>query len=170
MKLISDFCKWYMGRQMKVAQQVQKKIQDKKLEEAGAKLKDLYEFVKLVNEKILRNRHERKTFWRNVEEGRPMVEDTLLNLLRNLGVKEESIKAIQQAKIDQIEKQKLEEQKRRDLARTRKEQEAKNLKTCPTDCSADCSKCANAPKPSEALKNEQAEQNREVQKKDEVKN
>jgi hypothetical protein len=55
-----------MGRKKKTAQVEQKKIQDKKLEEAGDKLKSLYEFVRFINEKCLRNRHERKSFWRNV--------------------------------------------------------------------------------------------------------
>lgn len=99
MKLLDKFCNWYMGRKKKTAQVEQKKIQDKKLEEAGDKLKSLYEFVRFINEKCLRNRHERKSFWRNVSEGQPLVEDTIINVLRRMGVKEESIKAIEAEKV-----------------------------------------------------------------------
>ena len=102
MKLLDKFCKWYMGRKNKVAQDAQKKIQDKKLEEASEKLKALYEFVRFINEKCVRNRHERKSFWKNVSEGRPMVEDTIINVLRRMGVKEESIKEITNAKNNAI--------------------------------------------------------------------
>ena len=98
MNVIDKFCQWYLGRKQQKAQKVQQEAKDKKLEEAGAKIKALYEFVKLLNTQILRNRNERKGFWRNVSEGRPLVEDTLLNILRRLEVKEETIQKIQEAK------------------------------------------------------------------------
>ena len=104
MKLLDKFCNWYMSRKNKVAKEAQKKIQDEKLKEAGDKLKALYEFVRFINEKCVRNRHERKTFWRNVSEGRPLVEETIINVLRRMGVKEESIKAIEDEKIKAIKK------------------------------------------------------------------
>ena len=100
MKLLDKFCKWYMGRKNKVAQDAQKKVQDEKLKEASDKLKALYEFVRFINEKCVRNRHERKTFWRNVSEGQPLVEETIINVLRKMGVKEESIKEITDAKVN----------------------------------------------------------------------
>ena len=104
MKLLDKFCNWYMGRKNKVAKEAQKKVQDEKLKEAGDKLKALYEFVRFINEKCVRNRHERKTFWRNVSEGRPLVEETIINVLRRMGVKEESIKAIEDEKVNAIKK------------------------------------------------------------------
>ena len=100
MKLLDKFCKWYMGRKNKVAQEAQKKVQDEKLKEASEKLRALYEFVRFINEKCVRNRHERKNFWRNVSEGQPLVEETIINVLRKMGVKEESIKEITDAKVN----------------------------------------------------------------------
>ena len=118
-KLISKFCTWYMGRLQKKSQVINKQIQDKKLEDAGNNLKGLYEFVKFINEKALKNRHERKTFWRNVSNGQPLVETTLLNMLRQYGVKEASVKEIQDAKY-RVEKQreaqsKLDEENKKKL-------------------------------------------------------
>jgi len=114
MKLIDKFCKWYLGRQKKTTQVAEKKINDKKLEEAGDKLKSLYEFVRFINEKCLRNRHERKVFWRNVSEGHPLVEDTIINVLRKMGVKEESVQAVIQEKIKtQVQVKTKEEEKKK---------------------------------------------------------
>ena len=151
MKLLDKFCKYYLGRQQKVAQSVQKKIQDKKLEEATEKLKALYEFVSFINEKFVRNRHERKTFWRNVSEGHPLVEETIINVLRRMGVKEDSIKAIEDEKIKAI--------KQREEAEAKKKMAKDSAIGCPTDCSADCSKCANKPVASETKKIEEEKKN-----------
>jgi len=104
MKLLDRFCKYYLGRKNKVAKDVQKKEQDKKLVEASDKLKSLYEFVRFINEKCLKTRHERKTFWRNVSEGQALVESTIINVLRQMGVKEESIKEVQDAKYNAMKK------------------------------------------------------------------
>jgi len=117
MKFLDKLCKSYLAKQNKVAKVAEKRIQDKKLEEATEKLKALYEFVRFINEKCVRNRHERKTFWRNVSEGRPLVEETIINVLRRMGVKEESIKAIMDAKIKTQEqkearKNQIEEEKK----------------------------------------------------------
>jgi len=160
MKLLDKFCKYYLSRQNKVAKVAEKKIQDKKLEEATEKLKALYEFVRFINEKCVRNRHERKTFWRNVSEGHPLVEETIVNVLRRMGVKEESIKAITDAKVKAQEQREAQE-----IARKHQIEEAKKkIETvrgigCPTDCSADCSKCANKPVASETKKIEEEKKN-----------
>jgi hypothetical protein len=145
-----------MNRQKKTAQVAEKKINDKKLEEAGDKLKALYEFVRFINEKCLRNRHERKIFWRNVSEGHPLVEDTIINVLRKMGVKEESIKAITDAKVKAQEQREAQEMARKNQIEEAKKKMAKDSAIgCPPDCSADCSKCANKPQPSEAKKIEE---------------
>lgn len=142
MKLLDNFCRWYMGRKQKVAQEAKKRIDDKKLKEAGDKLKALYEFVRFINEKCVRNRHERKTFWRNVSEGRPLVEETIINVLRRMGVKEESIKAIEDEKVNAIKQREEAEIAKK---KQKEEQQKVNNKTCPTDCSNNCKTCANAP-------------------------
>jgi hypothetical protein len=97
-KLIAKFCNWFMTKQQQKAQKIQKQLKDAKLEEAGAKLKQLYEFVKFINEKGFRNRNDRKAFWNNVEKGQPLIEEHLLHLLRQYGVQEESLNAIKNAK------------------------------------------------------------------------
>ena len=160
MKLLDKFCKYYLGRQQKVAQSVQKKIQDKKLEEATEKLKALYEFVRFINEKCVRNRHERKTFWRNVSEGHPLVEETIINVLRRMGVKEESIKEIQNAKYRAQKQAEAQEMARKRQIEEAKQKMAKDSAIgCPTDCSADCSKCVNKPVASETKKIEEEKKN-----------
>jgi len=146
MKLLDRFCKWYMSRKQKATQMEQKGVQDKKLKEAVDKLKALYEFVKFINEKCVRNRHERKTFWRNVAEGRPLVEETILNVLRRMGATEESIKSVMDMKVKAQEQ--INDQK------TKRRMAKESAIGCPADCSADCSKCANKPQSSEVKKDE----------------
>jgi hypothetical protein len=160
MKLLDKFCKYYLSRQNKVAKVAEKKIQDKKLEEATEKLKALYEFVRFINEKCVRNRHERKTFWRNVSEGHPLVEETIVNVLRRMGVTEESIKAITDAKVKAQEQREAQEMARKNQIEEAKKKMAKDSAIgCPTDCSADCSKCANKPVASETKKIEEEKKN-----------
>jgi len=146
MKFIETLARKYLNRKQKVAQEAKKRIDDKKLEEASDKLKALYEFVRFINEKCVRNRHERKTFWRNVSEGQPLVEETIVNVLRRMGVKEESIKAITDAKINAM--------KQKEEAEAKKKIVKDSAIGCPTDCSADCSKCANKPVASEGKKDD----------------
>jgi hypothetical protein len=147
MKFIETLARKYLNRKQKVAQEAKKRIDDKKLEEAGDKLKALYEFVRFINEKCVRNRHERKTFWRNVSEGRPLVEETIINVLRRMGVKEDSIKAIEDEKIKAIKQ-------REEAEKAKKTVKSAIVQSCPTDCSGDCSKCANKPVASEGKKDE----------------
>ena len=155
MKFIETLARKYLNRKQKVAQEAKKRIDDKKLEEASDKLKALYEFVRFINEKCVRNRHERKTFWRNVSEGQPLVEETIINVLRRMGVKEESIKAITDAKINTMK-----EREEAEVARIKQRIVAKNSAIgCPTDCSADCLKCANKPVASETKKIEEEKKN-----------
>ena len=44
-------------------------------------LKTLYSFVKWLNTKGLKNRVERRAFWKNVNKGKPTLETTIRNLL-----------------------------------------------------------------------------------------
>jgi hypothetical protein len=159
-KFIETLARKYLNRKQKVAQEANKRIDDKKLEEAGDKLKALYEFVRFINEKCVRNRHERKTFWRNVSEGRPLVEETIINVLRKMGVKDESIKAVTDAKIDAMKQREAQEMARKNQIEEAKKKMAKDSAIgCPTDCSADCSKCANKPQDSEIKKIEEEKKN-----------
>ena len=150
MKFIETLARKYLNRKQKVAQEAKKRIEDKKLEEAGDRLKQLYEFVRFINEKCVRNRHERKTFWRNVSEGRPLVEETIINVLRRMGVKEESIKAIEDEKVKAM-KQREEMEKKQQETKSAIVEKAPDCR----DCSGDCSKCPNRPVASESKKAEE---------------
>lgn len=116
MKFIETLARKYLNRKQKVAQEAKKRIDDKKLEEAGDKLKSLYEFIRFINEKCLRNRRERKTFWKNVSEGHPLVEETIVNVLRKMGVKEESIKAIEEEKTKAMKQREYDEKAQKTYA------------------------------------------------------
>jgi hypothetical protein len=84
-----------------------------------------------------------------VSSGQPLVEETIINVLRRMGVKEESIKAIQDEKVKVAEQAKVREVEAK--LRTK----GVKIQNCPPDCSADCSKCANKPQPSETKKIEE---------------
>lgn len=79
---------------MKVIQKKQKKEQKKKLTEQDKQkmaiykqLKELYSFVRWLNTKGLKTRRIRKSFWRAVKEGQPVIEDTLNNLINQYASK-----------------------------------------------------------------------------------
>ncbi len=79
---------------MTIMKKKQSKEQKKKLTEQEKQklviykqLKELYSFVNWLNTKGLKNRRERKGFWRAVKEGRPVIEDTLNNLIRQYASK-----------------------------------------------------------------------------------
>lgn len=116
-------CAAYLNRRNKKQQEQKKKINDEKLKDAGARLKQLAEFVQFLNEKGFSNRHERKAFWRDVQEGRPVVEDTLKRILSRYGVKEESIEELEKRKNEKLEAARVQE-KRRQL----EEAEARRVK------------------------------------------
>ncbi len=73
---------------IKIIQRKQKKEQTKKLTEQEKQkaviykqLKELYSFVTWLNTKGLKNRHQRKAFWRAVRQGEPVIEDVLNRLI-----------------------------------------------------------------------------------------
>jgi len=79
---------------VKIIQRKQKKEQTKKLTDQDKQkmviykqLKEVYSFVKWLNTKGLKSRKQRKSFWRAVREGRPVIEDTLNNLIQNYAPK-----------------------------------------------------------------------------------
>lgn len=79
---------------VKIIQRKQKKEQKKKLTEQEKQkavlykqLKELYSFVKWLNTKGLKTRRIRKAFWRAVKEGRPVIENTLNNLIKRYASK-----------------------------------------------------------------------------------
>lgn len=121
-----NLCAWYLNRRSKKQNEAKKKLQDEKLKEVYTRLKQLDEFVKFLNEKAFANRHERKAFWRDVQDGRPVIEETLKRILSRYGVKDETMKELERRKLEKIEAMKVEE-KRRAL----QEAEAKRVQGLP---------------------------------------
>ena len=56
------------------------KIQKEQTKEIYKKLRELYSFIQWLNNNFT-NRKERKIFWRNVSRGKPILEQTLKNLV-----------------------------------------------------------------------------------------
>jgi hypothetical protein len=96
---ITVFCKWYVNREMKKAQAKKAEIDDAQLVKAYHNLNALYDFVKFLNEKGFKNRHDRKQFWQDVMDGKPVIAGTLNRTLQAYGVKSETIKKLEEARI-----------------------------------------------------------------------
>ena len=63
-------------------QKKQNKANAKQEKAVGAHLRELYGFVKHLNENILPNRHARKGFWIRVSRGEPLLEQTIEILIK----------------------------------------------------------------------------------------
>jgi len=107
-----QICAWYLNKRSQKRNEAKKKIDDEKLKEAYTRLKHLYEFVKFLNEKAFANRHERKAFWKDVQDDKPVIEDTLKRILERYGVKEETMAEIEKRKNEKIEAAKVAETRR----------------------------------------------------------
>lgn len=80
-KFILDVAKKILLSEQKKQQTVKLSEEDKVRKEAYDQLRQLYSFVQFVNQKVFRNRAERKNFWRNVENGTPALESTIQNIM-----------------------------------------------------------------------------------------
>jgi len=69
--------KWLNARKIERYQKAAKKDEDKKVKAISAHLRELYGFVKHLNDEILPNRHARKGFWIRVSRGEPLLEKTI---------------------------------------------------------------------------------------------
>ena len=107
-----QICAWYLNRRSQKKASNKKKIDDEKLKEVVTRLKQLQEFIVFLNEKAFANRHERKAFWRDVRDERPVVEDTLKRILSRYGVKDETLEELEKRKNEKIEATKVEEKSR----------------------------------------------------------
>jgi hypothetical protein len=112
---IGQICAYYLNRRSKKQQEKKQKINDDKLKEVYTRLKQLESFVKFLNEKAFANRHDRKAFWRDVEDGKPVMEDTLKRLLERYGVKKETIEELEKRKQETIQRKKEIEEKRQQI-------------------------------------------------------
>ncbi len=91
-KLIGKLYAWSLKRTMKTVKKKKVTEEDKKKIEFVQDMKRLIGFVTWLNTKGLRNRRERKVFWRNVSRGETVLEDTLNNLIKLYTKKEEKKK------------------------------------------------------------------------------
>ena len=88
-KIIAKLYAWSLKRTMKIVKKKKLTEGDKKKIEFVKDMKRLLGFVTWLNTKGLRNRRERKTFWRNVSHGENTLEDTLNNLIELYSKKDE---------------------------------------------------------------------------------
>lgn len=95
MTLVDRFVQWYLQKK----QGEKKAVEDQKLVDAYHKLNELYEFVKFLKTKAFTNRTERKRFWKDVLDDKPVVSDILNRMLQAYGVKSETIKKLEDARI-----------------------------------------------------------------------
>jgi hypothetical protein len=120
-RILTDYQKTEQTSKMTEAEKVRK--------EAIEKMRDIYGFVQFLHSKVFRNRRERKTFWRNVSEGQPVLEGTIQNIIdkytESKGVKKPDVCG-SDIKVD--------------------------TKTCAPDCEGNCDTCANQPRPSDIKK------------------
>jgi len=88
MNIITKLSRWWLARLQK--KKVNKKLTRKEIrkrKEIVHGFNRLYKFVKWLNTKGLANRRERKSFWRNVSNGEPVLEKTLKQLIERYEVK-----------------------------------------------------------------------------------
>lgn len=107
MNILTKLCKWYVDKQVAKTKKATAQVQDEQLVKAYHNLNSLYEFCKFLNKSAFKNRHERKQFWADVADGRPVVTDMLNRMLIAYGVKSETIKKLE----DERKKKFIEETK-----------------------------------------------------------
>ena len=81
-KIISKLYRWHTSKLISKTKVKKLTEEDKKRRKFVEDMQGLLGFVTWLNTKGLRNRRERKHFWRNVCEGRGVMEDTLQNLVK----------------------------------------------------------------------------------------
>lgn len=83
MNPLTKFCNWYLKKKLIKQKKAQAKKVDKDKQIVYEQLRQLYSFVKWLNTKGLPNRHARKSFWRAVYNGQPVIENTINQIIEN---------------------------------------------------------------------------------------
>ena len=91
-KVVGGIYKNLIQGDVKKQQETQKNNQLNKLEEIDKNLKDLLGFVRYLNQRGFKNRHERKTFWTKVAKGEPLFENVIEKLCNGYAKEMENIK------------------------------------------------------------------------------
>jgi len=76
-KLIVKLYQWHVKRTNAKKQEASKVQQLESIKQ----LQHLYYFVKWVNTEGIKSRKERKVFWRNVENGQPVLENLIKRII-----------------------------------------------------------------------------------------
>lgn len=100
MNIITKFCTWYVNKQVAKAKKEKAKVDDAKLVEAYKNINALYDFCKFLRTTAFKSRDEKKKFWRAVLEEKPVISDILNRMLQAYGVKSETIKLLEKARIE----------------------------------------------------------------------
>jgi len=79
--LLEKVAYWYLNRKRNKQIKKHQSQQDKQKMKIYHQLSELYSFVKWLNTKGFQNRKQRKTFWRNVIEGQPVLENSIQNIM-----------------------------------------------------------------------------------------
>lgn len=88
-KLVGKLYAKLMKRAMRKQKKAKMSETDKQRQEVYTQLKVLYSFVRWLNTKGLKNRKQRKTFWKNVVENQPVIENVLQQLIQKHAPKKE---------------------------------------------------------------------------------
>jgi len=109
---IGQICAYYLNKRSKNQQAKKQQLNDEKLKEVYTRLQQLASFVKFLHEKVFVNRHERKAFWKDVQDGKPVMEDILKRLLERYGVKKETMEELERRKQESIKRKEEANRKR----------------------------------------------------------
>jgi len=121
---IGQICAYYLNKRSKNQQAKKQQLNDEKLKEVYTRLQQLASFVKFLHEKVFVNRHERKAFWKDVQDGKPVMEDILKRLLERYGVKKETMEELERRKQESIkQRQEKEEANRKRMEEQNKAKE-----------------------------------------------
>lgn len=82
MKIVDKILAWIYIYLTKKKQTQEKEKVDKDRERVVAELRQVYTFIRWLNTKCLKNRHERKTFWRRVNDNEEQIPETITKLIK----------------------------------------------------------------------------------------
>lgn len=81
MNPLTKFCNWYLRRKMRKQQENKQDKANENIKKIHNQLKELYSFVKWLNTRGLKNRRQKKSFWKAVRDGKPVMEEVMANLI-----------------------------------------------------------------------------------------
>lgn len=118
MQIFRKIANWYLKRCFEADKKKQEKARLTQTEARRKyfhkQMQELYKFVKWLNTKGIKNRTQRKMFWKSVKNGQPIVEDAIKQIIKKYEKPIDPKKApVQEAKL-KVNKQKTPVQKKRE--------------------------------------------------------